>query len=281
MKFLILILFASSLFSQTTFHYNGSQDTNDTRSEYEISLLKLALDKTIVSHGPYTLKSSFPMNLKRAEISLKENKLENFIIKLSASKELLNSHSYANFPVDRGIVGYRVFFISPKALESIHKVNTLEKLKEYSIAQGVGWLDSEILKDNGFKVKIISKYESLFKVISRNRIDLFPRGINEILEEYNIYKKSNNLIIEENNVLYYPLPRFFFMHKSNEKQMQRIEEGLLLAYNDGSADKLFDKYYKKSIDFINLKNRNIYNLENRFLKGINTSYKKYIYSPIK
>jgi hypothetical protein len=53
----------------------------------------------------------------------------------------------------------------------------------------------------------------------------------------------------------------------------------MLAYEDGSFEELWDKYYKKSIDFANLKERKLLKLENPFLDGIDTSYKKYIFQP--
>lgn len=273
-----IILFEFSM-AKTIYTYNNTQNEHDPRKFYELEVLKTALEKTIEKYGEYELIPSPRMNLKRAITTLKLNTIKNFILKMSITKELLDELAYANFPIDRGIVGYRVSFISPKMKNKIGDFNTLEKLKKLRIGQGIGWLDVDILRHNGFNVKTISDYEALFNMTVLNRIDLFSRGINEILGEYESYKHIKNLDHDRTFVLYYPLPRFFFTHKSNEKAMKRIEEGLILAYKDGTLDKIFDKYYKNSIEFLHLENRKIYKLENPFLKDIDNTYEKYIFNP--
>lgn len=267
--------------SQNIFVYHAQDNDKDTRKLYEIEVLKLALDKTIDKYGAYELIPSAKMNIKRAILTLQQNSIENFILKMSATKEYMNELSYANFPVDRGILGYRVSFISPLMKEKIKDIKTLAELKELRIGQGVGWLDTDILKYNGFNVKVISNYDGFFYMISLNRIDLFSRGVNEILNESKSFSYIKDLDYDRTFLLYYPLPRFFFTHKSNQKSIERIEKGLLIAFKDGSLDKLFDKYYKPSIDFLNLKDRKLYKLENPFLGNINNDYEKYIYNVFK
>lgn len=282
-RFIILtlsfIFFTSNAFSKTVYRYQDLQNNEDTRKKYELKVLELALEKTVAKYGEYELIAAPKMNLARAIITLKSNKLENFIVKMSVTKELLDELSYAEFPVDRGIVGYRVSFVSPKASSKLAKVKNLEELKKFNFVQGFGWLDTKILEYHNLKVKTISRYESIFNLVALNRVDLFPRGVNEVFEEYKANKAIPNLLVDKHILLYYALPRFFFMHKSNEKTIQRIEEGLQSAYFDGSLDKLFKKYYQPSIDFVNLKSRLLINIENPFLKGVDISYEKYIYTP--
>jgi hypothetical protein len=284
-KFLFILLFLVYIpilgISKNIFVYHSQDNDKDTRKLYEIEVLKLALDKTIDKYGDYELIPSAKMNIKRAILTLQQNLIENFILKMSATKEFMDELSYANFPIDRGVLGYRVSFISPLMKERIKDINTLEELKKLSIGQGVGWLDTEILKYNGFNVKVISNYDGFFYMISLNRIDLFSRGINEILSEYKSFAHIKNLDYDRTFLLHYPLPRFFFAHKSNQKSIERIEKGLIIAFEDGSLDKLFDKYYKPSIDFLNLKDRKLYMLENPFLEGIDNNYEKYIFNPFK
>jgi hypothetical protein len=284
-KFLFILLFLVYIpilgISKNIFVYHSQDNDKDTRKLYEIEVLKLALDKTIDKYGDYELIPSAKMNIKRAILTLQQNLIENFILKMSATKEFMDELSYANFPIDRGVLGYRVSFISPLMKERIKDINTLEELKKLSIGQGVGWLDTEILKYNGFNVKVISNYDGFFYMISLNRIDLFSRGINEILSEYKSFAHIKNLDYDRTFLLHYPLPRFFFAHKSNQKSIERIEKGLIIAFEDGSLDKLFDKYYKPSIDFLNLKDRKLYKLENPFLEGIDNNYEKYIFNPFK
>ena len=277
--FYILILFIPILATSsiTKLIYHSSDNNIDERKLYEIELLSLALEKTKDKYGDYELIASKIMTIERAEHNLKENKIKNFILKTSVSNKYLNHFSYTNFPVDRGVVGYRVSFISPKIKEKIKDIKSLAELKRFKFAQGVGWLDTDILKINGFNVMMISDYNSFFHMLTLNRIDFFPRGINEVLAEYNTYKYLDKLYYDNTFALYYPLPRFFFMNKKNEKIIKRVEEGLIIGYYDGSLDKLFEKYYQPSIDFLNMEQRKIYRIDNPFLLDIDKSYEKYNY----
>lgn len=278
--FLIVFLISQSVYAKTVFIYNNSiKGSNNVKVIYDYKVLKLSLDKTVKKYGEYDLIPAPNMNKKRAISTVKSNKIKNFIVKISVTKELLSELSYTNFPVDLGVTGYRVSFVSPKIKDKIYDYNTLDKLRTLKIGQGIGWLDVNILEYNGFKVETVSNYTGLIYMLTRNRFDLFPRGANELLGEYETYKHIKYVDYDKTFVLYYPLPRFFFTHKSNQKAIQRIEEGLKIAYEDGSLKEIFNEYFKKSMDFANLKNRKFYNLENPYLEGIDTSYEKYIYNP--
>ena len=181
--FLSLIIFSivsHCVIAQTVFTYRSPESENDSRYDYDNALLKLALDKTIETHGEYILKASPIMNYARMLKSLEEGTFENPMFKKSATNELTQMLDYVNFPVDLGIVGYRVFFVSPEIINEFENEETLSGIKKYSIIQGNGWSDVQILRNTGFTVTEVPKYESLFFMISGNRADLLPRGINEV-----------------------------------------------------------------------------------------------------
>ena len=287
MKLLCLLLMMSvgmpaNLWAKeiTTFTYMAPKEKDKgPRARYGEALLILALEKTIESHGPYRIKLSPKMNKKRALASLETNSLENFFVKLSISKGASEKMGYVNFPVDLGVVGYRVFFVSPKAAAAFSQVTDLEQLKKFSITQGLGWLDTQILRHNGFNVIEGTSYEGLFKMVSRNRVDLLPRGVNELFYEYRRLSKNMPLIVNTSIVLYYPLPRFFFTNKQNVAAIERIQTGLEIAYKDGSVHKLWREYYAESVGFVDFKTAKIFKIENPFLEGVVDSYKQYIISP--
>ena len=263
----------------TTFSYVTSTKVGDTRAKYDIALFNLALEKTIVSHGSYQVNPSPKMNLKRAIATSEKNSIENFFFKNSYSIAAAETMAFVNFPVDLGIVGYRVFFVSPQVAGSFSEVMNLEQLKDFSIAQGVGWLDTQILRHSGFKVIEGTSYDGLFKMVARSRIDLFPRGANELLSELQMYTKELPLIADTNTILYYPLPRFFFTSKQNKPAIERIKKGLELAYQDGSLLALWKKYYLESVRFINFITAKIFTIENPYLKGLDDSYQQYVIRP--
>jgi len=77
--------------------------------------------------------------------------------------------------------------------------------------------------------------------------------------------------------LKYPLPRFFITNKRDIKISKRIELGLKIAYEDGSLIKLWRRYYKEKIQVANMKDRQIFELENPYIKNLGDEYKKYNY----
>lgn len=265
--------------TKTVFTYQSKESATDERRDYSKALLQLALEKTIAQYGPYKLVPSGMMNAARSEKIAKNGGIENFIIKLSASKKRMEDMAFINFPVDRGIVGYRVFFVSPKVKDRLKNVETLEQLQNFSIGQGIGWLDIDILNYNGFKVITGTTYEGLFRMVALGRFDLFPRGVNELYGEFESHRQIKDLVFDDSIALYYPLPRFFFTTKKNNKAVSRIAEGLSVAYKDGSFNKLWEKYYLQSIEFVNLKHRKIIRIDNPFLKGLDNSYEKFVYRP--
>jgi len=283
MRFILLaalLIFTNGYYdisAQTVFTYRSPESSSDTRYDYDNALLKLALDKTVNNYGEYILRASPVMNYARMRNSLVNNELENPMFKQSATNELCDSLDYVNFPIDLGIVGYRVFFVAPAIKTQLESVKTLDELKEYTILQGFGWSDIDILRSEGFEVMEIQKYESLFLMVTNNRGDLLPRGINEIKSEIENHRGLKNLMVNSNLVLHYPLPRFFFTSKGNRSAVNRVLEGLSVAYEDGSLMELWKEHYQESIDFTNLNNRLIISIPNRGISNVDKSYEKYFY----
>jgi hypothetical protein len=278
----LLFFYSACTYSETTFTYREKESVNDSRYEYDRLLLELALKKTEDKYGPYKLVASkMGATELRSIMAAETGVYENFFVKQSVTPELVKNLAYIPFPVDRGIVGYRVAFIAEKNKEKIAKIKTLEQLKMLSILQGVGWFDIKILEHQGFKILSSGYYESMFNMVARGRADLFIRGANELLDEWESHKKIEGLAYDQTIVIHYPMPRFFFTNKANTEAIKRVSEGIIAAYNDGSLVKLWKEQYQESIDFSSLRNRRIFELENPFLNDVDPSYIQYNYDPFK
>ncbi|MBN2686178.1 MAG: hypothetical protein JXR40_12930 [Pontiellaceae bacterium] len=277
---LLISMCTASALAQTTFTCVAGETENDPRSAYEKALLKLALDKTVEKYGPYTLgQSKLGSNQKRNEQDAIDNVYPNLFVKLSYSERLTEELAYIPIPADRGIVGYRVCFTSEKIKQELSEVETLEQLKEFKMLQGIGWSDVEILKAAGFRVITGTNYKGMFKMVAVNRVDLFPRGANELLGEWELNKNVAGLTYDESVALYYPLPRFFFTNKKNTEALKRVQEGLEMAFKDGSFQKLWEQYYQDSVDMIALDKRKIFRIKNPDVANLDTAYEKYNYDP--
>ncbi len=274
--FFLLLSLSFLIYSQTVFTFRTPEGDKDSRYDYDNAVLKLALDKTVETYGSYILKPSGVMNFDRMRFNLKNNIFENPMFKQSANEDDCREFDYVNFPVDLGIVGYRVFFVSPEKEKVIENIKSIEELQEFTILQGSGWKDIEILKNSGFKLVEVPKYESLFYMISKNRGDLLSRGINEVKDEMSNFISIKDLILNKSLMLYYPLPRFFYTSKGNTEAVKRVTEGLIRAFNDGSLVELWKSYYQESIDLVKPQNRLLFEIENPLIKNINSDYKMYI-----
>ena len=255
----------------------GPASKNDMREYYYKDVLTLALEKTKPVHGNYEVREVPAMNQLRDAFAIGQEIYLNYVINENYEDKFIHSNvAYIEFPLDFGLTGMRICFVNPNLKEEIKRVEDVAQLKKYSIGQGVGWADTEILRYNGFKVIAMQNYDGLFKMTATGRIDLFCRGVNELPKEYESFKSINNLTYDESFAIVYPQPRFFIINKKNTALKRRIEQGLMIAYKDGSLLKLFQKHHSKSIEFARMKQRKIFRLENPLIKKLSKNWEQYI-----
>lgn len=258
-------------------------DNTSTYHDYYTALLKLALEKTRPTYGDYKMKGVPPsMSLLRSLSDAVGNIYPNLAVEAGYEEKLTESGmlTYINIPIDGGIFGYRVCFTNAAIKEQLKTVNTIDDLRKYTIAQGVGWVDTEILRANGLSVVEISNFEGIFKMVAAGRIDLFCRGANQLQAEVEEFKSLTKLTYDENFVLVYPLPRFFYLNAKNTLAKERIQAGLQIAFKDGSFKKLWQEHYQSNVDFSKLDQRKHIYLENPLLKKLSPDYKQYFMDPL-
>ena len=280
--FLIIFFVKTSIAAsskETVFTYRAAESDIDSRYDYDTSLLKLALENTIDTDGPFRLEPSPRMNFARACYYVEENLLTNFIIKHSYEPDYNDRNmSFVPFPVDLGIVGFRVCFAHPAVIKQLSTAETIDDLKCFTYGQGLGWTDVEILRHNGFDVATASHYESLFKMVANRRFDLFCRGANELLPEFTAHRHIENLAYDKSILINYPLPRFFYTHTANAAALDRVHRGLIKAYENGSLQELWNRHYQESIDFATLHQRKLFILDNPLVKDLTFDYAQFFFN---
>ncbi|WP_293749891.1 hypothetical protein [uncultured Paraglaciecola sp.] len=254
----------------SVFTYKGPESKEDQRFIYMQKVLELALNKTKEEYGDFRLQATAEgINQGRLLLQMHKSIYSNYFFRVSITDELLEDFRVIKFPIDRGMSGYRVAFTNKKRQNSYCAINNKEGISKAIIAQGIGWLDSDILKHNGLNVYTIANYKSIFEILSLDRVDLFFRGINEIKAEYETERVTYpNLVIEPCIALYYPLPRFFVTDKNNIENANRVEKGLKIAFEDGSFNKLWEEYFRDSIELVNLQSRTLIKLDNPYIKRL-------------
>ena len=248
--------------AQTSVVYPSSISDQDTRHLDLLELLRSALDKTVTRFGPYTMSPSrLRMNEERSLVELKEGQLVN-VVWSSTSREAEREFIPVRIPLRKGLLGLRISLIDGKNQAALDRITTLEALQTVKIGVGIGWMDNGVLQANHLH-KVSGNYDALFAMTAHDRFDLFPRGVSEVFNEFEIRRRSYpDLAIEKNLLIYYPWPYYFFVNKNNPALAERLRVGLETMIDDGTFDRIFIKYNGEALRKADLSHRHIIALDN-------------------
>ncbi len=243
----------------------ADEEPGDPRFSDVKEILRMALEKTVAEFGPYRLRASTQHTNGLRYLSNLARESDLNVVWSSTTVEKERNYLPIRIPLRKGIMGYRLVLIHKDLQARLQQVRSLDDLKKLSVGQGVGWDDVKLYEAIGMRV-IEAKYSNLFRMLSYKRFDLFPRGINEIFNEYEKEAPQNpDLVVDESLLIYYPWPYYFFVSQSNKKLHQRLELGLRKMMKDGSFDAIFWKHNGKAIEAANFKKRRIIYLQNHLL----------------
>lgn len=266
----------------TEFHYRVAESSKDTRSDYQIAVLRLALEKTRKQYGDFRLLPTVPMNTARAIQQLNLGSYTNFMAMFSYSPELINSRVvHGNHDVSLGVTGYRVCLTRKQLLPSLAGVDSLKTLAAFIHGQGTGWVDTRIMRYAGQQVMEVGKYESLFRMLDSGRFELLCRGLNEVMPELKAHAALTSLVLEPNLLLHYPLPRLFFANVRDQAGLARVEQGLARAMRDGSLQALWQQFFGEDIGKLDVAKRRLLELQNPILEGYQPPAGQIFYHPMK
>lgn len=248
---------------------------------HEVDILRLALDKTIKEYGPYELRGIPPMNRTRAMAAMHNNIYPNLVLQMSYEDDLGDQEelAYIPFPLDRGALSYRICFMREELKPQVRSITRIEHLKKFTFGTGIGWADTKVLRHNRLPVIEGSNVLNLFRMTKAGRVDLFCRGPSEYFYEHR-HETALGLTTDTHLALYYPLPKFFFVHKDNQAVLERVKKGLDTAYKDGSFNTLWNKRHRKGLDAANLGNRHIVKMDNPLIKRLPRDYETYLFDPL-
>lgn len=236
---------------------------HDKRYEYPYMLLDKILTSTKEQYGPAKTKpTALQMPRRRALIEL-ERGIDIHVMAEAPKPGWEERLIPVRIPIRKGIQGYRTFLILGKNQPMLSTITTLEQFKKIPTGSGSQWSTTRVLKANGFDVREGANYEGLFSMLVKERFVTFGRGINETPVEYSSRKALfPDLAIEQDLLLYIPLPTYFFVTPTQPKLAKRIEEGLKAMIDDGSFDELFHAKFDELIKSANLANRRMFSINN-------------------
>jgi hypothetical protein len=242
---------------------------------YFHQLLKAIMDITQTTHGSYRIETtSDVIPQERAVLMLAKRHRINLVWTMTSEKRE-NTLLPIRIPLLKGLLGYRIFIIKKSNLEKFAAIQSADQLKALVAGQGKGWPDTDILRNNGFKVLTSPSYQSLFNMLEANRFDYFPRGIHEPWGELKQTGRTN-LVVEPNLILHYPAPLYFFVAKEDQLLHQRINTGLELLIQQGIFDQLFyaQESVKQALTKTNIPNRKLITLDNKNLSELTPIHRR-------
>jgi hypothetical protein len=272
----LLFLTPSLTFANIVVHYPRAESASDERVNYYSELLNLCLSK---SGKPYQLEpTQFHVEQERGLQLIERNRgLE--VIWTFTTIERERKLMPIRIPIDRGLLGWRLFLIKKTNQSLFNTIETPEQLANLRAGQGHDWPDTSILQSNRFLISGSTTYEGLFDMLARDHIQYFPRALMEAELELSSHP-NHGLAIESHLVLHYPTALYFFVSKKNIELATDIETGLRNAIEDGSFKKLFERHFSDTIRKSDVNKRKIININNPLLPSETPlSEARYWFSP--
>ncbi|HTF95361.1 MAG TPA: hypothetical protein VL995_04445 [Cellvibrio sp.] len=230
-------------------------------ADYFTTLLLMALNASKAENEVIDIIFSERDYSQARWIHLLQNDTRNFVIWTMTDKEREQQLRPIRVPLFKGLFGYRVFLIRKGEQARFNHVKSLSDLKELLAGQGTHWPDTPIMYHNGLRVTTAETTESLFRMMNAKRFDYFPRGISEAWFEL-AQRGEENLVVEENILLYYPAALYYFVNKNNEALAKRIETGLEILIDSGKFNEFFYNHPRVSSGLEKLTSRRIIRLDN-------------------
>lgn len=97
------------------------------------------------------------------------------------------------------------------------------------------------MEENGLPLVLSLSYFNLFKMLASNRFDYYSRGVHQVFPEVGAYA-DKGLALEQELLLRYDNPVYFYVNKSNTLLAERLSLGMKMAMEDGSFDALFHQF---------------------------------------
>lgn len=243
--------------------------SGDQRASYFWELLAAALESNRHIYGDYEIASyPVPMSHARtiAEMEAGGQGRVNIFVP-GTNPDLEKRLLPVRIPIDKGLLGYRLFLIMPEAQARLDTVRDVANLRQFTVGQGEPWADARILDANGFKLVLANGYVGLFKMLDARRFDLLSRGIDEIWSEWQLHKAHiPSVQIERTLILHYPMPRYYFVPRTaqGERMAQRIEDGLHRLSRSGEFDRRYLVYKRSVLGDLDLGGRRVLHIPNPF-----------------
>ena len=259
---LTLLSFVQSIFAEQIIVWNGLL-THPNPMVPE--LLSRALKVTVDEYGSFQLIPSQEMEQGRAIKQMTQYGNVQIAV-FAPNKKREESAIPVRIPVTGTLLSYRICLIRKGQQNRFKSITDLESLiaSKLKIGSHQNWPDTKIMQENGLTTWTSHKYELLFAQLAAGRFDCFSRGANEVVQEH-YSQRDKGLEIEQNLVIYYPLPLYYFVNKGNPELAVRLSKGMTILKENGEYDALFKEMFAKTLKMLHMHDRVTIELSNPLL----------------
>ncbi len=204
---------------------------------FEQVVLRLLLDKTVPSHGPYQLQATEVVSQNRAFLQLAAGELD--LLSSMTSKERETQGLPIRVCLYRGLLGVRLPIALTQHRDKFEAINQLPQALALRIGQVADWPDTKVLAYNGWKVERLPRLSNFPEMLKRERIDLFALGA---IEVYPIVDTMPGLSVLEQWAIAYPSAFYFFVSPHHPALAERLRRAWDIVLADGSYEALFEHW---------------------------------------
>ena len=154
------------------------------------------------------------------------------------------------FPLDRGLLGWRIAFVPTDARDRLSAVHSLADLRKFVVAQGRGWRDIALYEDAGLTVYEVSRWRGaqFARELHAGLADLFPLGVDEANSHFlpRVEAAGADLVIEPHIAIRYPWFRFVWVSKKSEHfalLMDALPRGFDRLVAEGDFDEIHRRHH--------------------------------------
>ncbi|HLO96339.1 MAG TPA: hypothetical protein VK195_18680 [Burkholderiaceae bacterium] len=241
----------------------ADSDAQDPLHQYHLAVLRLALERSGAQYRLQAMRK--PAGQGRAIRELSGGGSDVELLWSMTSEEREQKLLPVRIPIDRGMMGWRLLLIRRSDAERFAAIRSLEALRELTAGQLHDWPDTAILRANGLTVGTTSVYGSLFTMLSRGRLDYFPRSVLEIQDEMQLFGSAHELMIAPGLMLRYPTANYFFVNRQNQTLAADLQRGLERLLDDGTLHGLFMSHFRGRLKPLRLTERRELQLRNPLL----------------
>ncbi|MCV2367545.1 type 2 periplasmic-binding domain-containing protein [Roseateles oligotrophus] len=206
---------------------------------FALVVLRLLMDKTIASHGPYQFDPLSPrdsVTQSRTMIELRAGALDVVASMNSLARE--DDGIQVRACLRRGLNGLRLPVCLASRQAEMEGILNLQQAKQLSLGQVAHWPDAMVLEKNGLKVQRVQRLANFDAMLERGRFDIFPLASDEA---FGIVEALPKLVVLKQWLFAYPSTFAFMVNHARPELAERLRHGWKLVQADGSFEAIHDK----------------------------------------